>query len=428
MAVRASEPAAYRYSLDRYIDTGNIVVLETGHAERVRRSPTRRIAMVLVDASAEVRLSAVVMTHPSRRRAAEALRDRHPDLNLTIVEDPEPAGPPSALRTARLAWGAVTPDATHHLVVQDDMELVEGIAGLARQAAVAMPDQILSLFSEWGSRTAHAVRLGAIEGVSWVPVIDPYIPTAALLVPAQVARDLAKFPADDSAPDDVVLLEYVREHNLVAYVSIPNLAEHTGSQSLVGNDTFWGPRHAALYAGRLDTVPALDSTVSQQTLVPHLLVWDGFSLALVRDAYVDPTRSQWSAIPTFLYLAERGVTVPDLLAWFGEATADLFKDGEVRTLVGDSVVFQSWVNHLAYGVAAAEVLPDLATLTERMSDPVVIEGMRTLVPGMYQRFLPVPSTLRLRDIMDDFIRGAIQVGFTVPAQLAARAALAAEPS
>ena len=368
------------------------------------------------------------MTHPSRRQKAEALRDRHPDLDLAIVEDPDPDGPPSALRAARLAWAAVADDATHHLVVQDDMELVAGIAECVRQAAAAMPEQILCLFSEWGSRTAHAVRLGAIEGVSWVPVIDPYIPTTAVLIPAQVARELAVAPASETVPDDVVLLAYARERGLVAYVSVPNLAEHRGSASIVGNDTLWGPRHTALYAGRLETVPVLDSTISRQTLVPHVLVWDGLSIALAREPSADQTRGQWSAIPTYKFLAERGVTVPDLLGWFDTATADLFQDGEVRTLVADSIVFQSWVNHLAYGVAATNVLPDLDTLTKRLSDPVVMEAMRTLVPGMFQRFLPLASVMRLRDIMDDFIRGAIQFGFTVPVLLAERAARTAEQS
>ncbi|MBB5867526.1 hypothetical protein F4553_000905 [Allocatelliglobosispora scoriae] len=349
-------------------------------------------------------------------------------MDLAIVEDPDPDGPPSALRAARLAWAAVADDATHHLVVQDDMELVAGIAQSVRQAAAAMPDQILCLFSEWGSRTAHAVRLGAIEGVSWVPVIDPYIPTTAVLLPAQVARELAVAPAGETVPDDVVLLAYLRERGLVAYVSVPNLAEHRGSASIVGNDTLWGPRHTALYAGRLETVPVLDSTISQQTLVPHVLVWDGLSVALTREAPAEQTRGQWSAIPTYRFLAERGVTVPDLLGWFDTATTDLFQDGEVRTLVADPILFQSWVNHLAYGVAATNVLPDLDTLTKRLSDPVVMEAMRTLIPGMFQRFLPLASVMRLRDIMDDFIRGAMQFGFTVPELLAERAARTAGQS
>jgi hypothetical protein len=358
----------------------------------------------------EVRLSAAVMTHPSRRTAAEQLRDQHPELHLKVVEDPDPSGPPRAQRTARLAWAAVDPGATHHLVVQDDMLLVEGVAKRTRQAAAAKPDEILCLFSEWGSRTANAVRLGALEGVSWVPVIDPYIPTAAVILPAATARALADFPADEATPDDVVLLNYARANGLHPLVSVPNLAEHAGSDSLVGNDALWGPRRSALYAGRLEAVPPLDSTVSAQTQVPHLLVWDGYPVSAVPDVRDDPTRSQWSSLPTYLYLSSRGVTVPNLLGWFADATADLDRDGEVFRLMARPLLFQSFVLLLAYGVAAADILPDKTALEKRMSEPVVREGLLTLAPGAFQRFVPRQVAERLRDLLDPFVTQAIQTG------------------
>src|SRR5258706_7233679 len=97
-----------------------------------------------------IRLSAAVMTHPRRLEAARALRARHPDLNLQLVVDPRPDEPPNALRTARAAWRAVGAGATHHLVVQDDMLLVDGIGALLQQAAAELPTQVLSLFTEWG--------------------------------------------------------------------------------------------------------------------------------------------------------------------------------------------------------------------------------------------------------------------------------------
>src|SRR5581483_4321990 len=132
--------------------------------------------------------------------AAQALRRRHPELDLRIIVDPDPGGTPNALRTARAAWRAVRPGATHHLVVQDDMLLVDGFAKHVRAAAEAMPHELLCFFSEWGSRTSHAVRLAALAGASWTPVLDPYVPTAAHLLPASVAQLVAEFPAD--GPDD----------------------------------------------------------------------------------------------------------------------------------------------------------------------------------------------------------------------------------
>jgi len=358
----------------------------------------------------QIRLSAAVMTHPSRRAAAEQLRERHPDLDLKVVEDPDPHGPPNAQRTARLAWAAVAPDATHHLVVQDDMLLVDGVAEHARRAAAAIPDRILCLFTEWGSRTANAVRLGAIEGVSWVAVIDFYVPTAAVILPAETARELAEFPTAEGIPDDVVLLEYARAKDSHPLVSVPNLAEHAGSDSLVGNDVLWGPRRSALFAGRLDPVPLLTSTVSTQAQVPHLLMWDGYPVSAIPDVREDPTRSRWHSLPTYLYLASRGISVADLLTWFGEATADLDREGEAATLIGRPLLFQSWVMLLAYGVAAAELVHDKATLEERLNQPVVREGLLTLAPGAFQRFVPRQVAERLRDVLDPFVTSTLKFG------------------
>jgi hypothetical protein len=135
------------------------------------------------------------MAHPSRLRQAEALRDRHPDLGLQIVSDTD-AGRGHSLGTALRAWGAVAPDAAHHLVVQDDCLLCEGFADLLLAAVTARPADALCFFTEWGSRTADALRLAALEGPAWTPALDIYVPTLAAVLPAAVARGFAQSCAD----------------------------------------------------------------------------------------------------------------------------------------------------------------------------------------------------------------------------------------
>src|SRR5215208_7982826 len=98
----------------------------------------------------DVVLHAVVMAHPRRLSAAQTLRDRHPELDLTILYDPQPDATPSALRAARLAWACAPAGATHLLVVQDDMVLVPDIHRYVISAAKAMPSSVLSFFTEWG--------------------------------------------------------------------------------------------------------------------------------------------------------------------------------------------------------------------------------------------------------------------------------------
>ncbi|MFE0427438.1 hypothetical protein [Streptomyces sp. NPDC058953] len=75
--------------------------------------------------TARARVSSAVMTHPVRRAQAQELCDR---LGLGgLAMDPEPDGPPSALRTALVAWSRIADGATHQLFIQDDFPAPDDI-------------------------------------------------------------------------------------------------------------------------------------------------------------------------------------------------------------------------------------------------------------------------------------------------------------
>jgi hypothetical protein len=152
----------------------------------------------------QVRISAVIMAHPSRASRARRLRDQHPELGFGIVTDPDPGGTPSALRTARVAWGAADDGCTHHLVVQDDAVLSAGFAGAVRAAAAARPDDALCLFTEWGSATSFVVRLAALAGYAWAEIMEHYAPAVAAVLPTPVARAFATDHTADGPQDDVM--------------------------------------------------------------------------------------------------------------------------------------------------------------------------------------------------------------------------------
>lgn len=250
-----------------------------------------------------LRLSCVVMAHPARWAAAEALRRAHAGLDLRVVTDPEPGRPGGALRTAKLAWGAVAAGATHHLVLQDDMEPVADFEARVHEAMFARPYDIACLFTEWGSRTSAAVRLATAQGASWAPVLDPYVPTAATILPAEVARELSKHDGGGDVPDDVFLLDFAVKHRLNAYVSVPNLAEHASSPSLVGNDLLMGPRRAA-YLGST----TINARVWEGKVAPHLPIFEGCSICQVRR-----DDGSWAAVRTHEHLK---LSVPEVLAMF----------------------------------------------------------------------------------------------------------------
>lgn len=332
----------------------------------------------------DIVLSAVVMTHPRRLAAAKALRQRHPELDLGIIVDPDPAGPPDALRTARRAWGAVGPGATHHLVIQDDMLLVEGFAKHVHAAVEAMPHDVLCFFSEWGSRTSHAVRLAALAGASWTPVLDPYVPTAAHLLPASLALMLAE--AQAAGPDDVALLHFARDRGLTPLVSAPNLAQHEAVHSLVGNDLIMGPRRAAWWDCPDRT---LDDTVLRPKHVPHLLMFEGVSICHVRAS------DGWDPVRAHDFLLDRaGITLPELLDEFASQM-----DGAPRDVVGEPLLLQLWLTALLYGYVAGAQPPEPA--------------WSTFAPGALRRYVPVSRLDQLSGLIGPLLGSAIRFGSSI---------------
>ncbi|MEV0374411.1 hypothetical protein AB0I10_32250 [Streptomyces sp. NPDC050636] len=208
------------------------------------------------------RLSGVVMSHPSRLDSARQIVTAAPPGALSLVMDSFPEGPPSALRTALRAWSAIPADATHHLVVQDDMQLSDTLFDRAQRAVAAMPDAALALFSFWDSRNGGGVRLGALSGARWVGTVNEYTPTTALILPRAVAAGFVAYAQDrlNTWPDDILMFRYLRAAQVRTFVAVPNLAEHSDLPSLVGN-TFRGPRKSACFlahdpkTGAADEIP-----------------------------------------------------------------------------------------------------------------------------------------------------------------------------
>ncbi|WP_144119244.1 hypothetical protein [Catellatospora sichuanensis] len=345
-------------------------------------------------------ISAAVTTHPRRRPEADALAASQPGLDFEVVEDPEPDGPRSALRTARLAWRRADPGCTHRLLVQDDMRLAPGFARLVRAAVAAQPDRILCLFTEWGSRTSPAVRLAALTGAGWVPLLDPYVPTTAVVLPTAVAHALAEFPAEPGEPDDVLLLRFARKHGMTPLVSSPNLAEHEQGDSLIGNDVLQGPRRAALFGGP----PGDWAAVLVPPMVPHLLLFDGVVVCQVPDG------EGWRAVPADEFLALSGLSVPDLLDGYAATVAECDPAGRMRRVVADSLLLQLWLAAFCYGVAAYQVVGDAATVDRALRTVRGAAALRTLAPGALRRFVPGHRLAALSTLVAPLVRQAISDG------------------
>jgi hypothetical protein len=299
------------------------------------------------------------MAHPARREQAEQLLRRHPELDAEIVFDPDPGGRPATLRTAVAAWSQVREGTTHHLVIQEDVQLCHGFNTALHQALSVAPKGAIALFANWTMSTAQAVRLAALCGASWTPAADPWAPTQALLLPTDVARGFAAFAERYSAdkPDNRAMADYLADLGLITYVAIPNLVEHRPTPSLLLNDLLYGVRNSVVFPETADvgTAPFTDRVVAPPA-VANMGVGDFESFC-----HYDPLIGwpQSSTAPGPEVLMARGMSALEL----GESFfSDLdYHPAATATGLGESLLFQFWITTFIQG-HIARGLPDLTRL------------------------------------------------------------------
>ncbi|MFJ9696147.1 hypothetical protein [Kitasatospora sp. NPDC101183] len=228
-------------------------------------------------APAAPRVSASVMTHPVRRPQAEELAAWLGVGNLAV--DPAPDAGPSALRTALVAWGQAAPDATHHLMVQDDVAAPAALLDLVTRAAARFPEDALVFYTNWHARNGALSRLAALAGAAWVRgVPQEFTPTLAVCLPVDMAARYREFGGRSSdRHDDEVLSAFLRPGGRMALLAVPNVAEHTGTSSINGHAS-QGVRKAACPVDEATARPLLaDGPVLERPdWLPYMRNGEGF--------------------------------------------------------------------------------------------------------------------------------------------------------
>ncbi|WP_344075010.1 hypothetical protein, partial [Nocardiopsis metallicus] len=324
--------------------------------------------------SASVRISCAVMTHPRRAEAARRLAESLPELAPAVVVDPYPEGPPSTLRTSLAAWAAVPAWATHHLVLQDDAEPRPGLVEALTALVGAHPAEPVSLFCEWGSATATMARWAALGGYGLAECVDQYVPTVGILLPAATASELVAAVSPEGReeePDDEALARFLERTGRAALVTVPNLVEHDGDLSLVGNGHRMGVRRSVLLRSRTDPPP--DTRVLRApSLVPFVSWRRARASAAVWDA--DRRRHSGHRSHVRTALADTGVPHADLVreldGWLSSAPGR-----RLEGALGYGLLHELWLT--ATAVAAWAPLPE-----EALSDvsPPARKAMETLAP------------------------------------------------
>ncbi len=348
-------------------------------------------------------LSAAVMTHPARLPAAHQVRAALAPLPVTLAVDPEPDAKPAAMRSARLAYAAADPHATHHLVVQDDVWLPDGFAEAAAASLAQQPDAAISFFVEWGSRTAVLVRWAALTGASWVPMVNPYMPTQAIALPAHLALELAAFlrtESDEADPDDEAVLRFLRRRGTRMLVSVPNLAEHRDLPSLTGNEGHGVRRSACVLGGR--SAPLGSAVLALPPLLPFLAWTTGRSTTIDTGDGTYSTRR-----PTLDVLAGRGYDRERLSATYRQVLAGLADPETLRAGVGDTYLTEVWTTAVATGVLGREQWP-----AARFDSPVARQALRTLAPGALRTFVDFGVLEQRADDLATLVTAGVRYGWT----------------
>ncbi len=207
-----------------------------------------------MDTADRIRISVVIMHHPARRDRIPALLEACSPLTPRVINDPRPAGPPSPLRTAKLAWAAIADDATHHVVLQDDVIPIRGFAQHLTRAIASRPRHAITLCVHWKSpQNSYYVRRAAAAGAPWALLSrTEWTPTLGLVLPIADARELSAYLSrlpDELVDDDCNVTPFCNERGLTVLATVPHLLEHGDGPSLSGYDCE-GDRYATVFDPR----------------------------------------------------------------------------------------------------------------------------------------------------------------------------------
>jgi hypothetical protein len=331
---------------------------------------------------AEIRLSTAIMTHPAREDRAAKLAESLPELNPAIVVDEGEPGRGN-LANALRAWAAVGEDATHHLVLQDDVVPCDGFTALVHRAVAARPADAISLFCEWGSRSATLARAAARRGWAWARAVDMYTPSQGLVLPRETALAFAAVE-DTGGADDHALVDYLRGNGIANVVTVPNLLEHDDRLSLTANG-FQGPRLSVCTAPA-GADPDFETPVAGTGLTR--LPYASWMRVHAEWFYCGETPQDYTWLGDFgdTRLPE-GFRKADLADRF---RADLAQVGAPLTqAVSELALFEYWTVHFALGLVQPGPL-------ETRPGPFAEAAFATAFPGLFRRYLPMTAVEALR--------------------------------
>lgn len=133
--------------------------------------------------------------------------------------------------TAKSAWLRYHPNCTHHMVLQDDVQLCTHFVKLVTTAIEHKPDEILCLYSPSQHLKARGTAWWRTRGGTW---------GQALILPRRRIHEFLNWSAahvdEEYTYDDTRMALWSIERGIDVWVTIPSLVQHLGmNNSLLGH-------------------------------------------------------------------------------------------------------------------------------------------------------------------------------------------------
>lgn len=194
-------------------------------------------------------ISVAVMAHPSRAGMVPSVVDAL-DAPATVVWDEKQ----SRWDTGRRSLLAYDPDATHHLVVQDDAIICRDLVATLERAVTHVPaGSPVGLYTgKLRPRHRHVAAMVAhseAAGSPWFVMEGPWW-GVGIVIPTHVIDELVAW--GDEHPQilnyDTRITRYFASRGIDCWYTVPSLVDHrTDHRSLIAGRT--GIRHAHRFVG-----------------------------------------------------------------------------------------------------------------------------------------------------------------------------------
>ena len=175
----------------------------------------------------DVRVSVAVMAHKRRAHLVDdlvAALDREPVVTWDERDD--------RWDTGRRAILAADPEATHHVVIQDDAIVCRDLcAGIEHMYGFINPERPMGLY--FGSRVPHSQRYSAMyrrarrRNARWIEVQQSPMWGVGLVIPTAHVADLVRYADQVASPAyDGRVRRWYRRHHIPQMFPIPSLVDH----------------------------------------------------------------------------------------------------------------------------------------------------------------------------------------------------------